>query len=65
MSLCMATGSSRGVLEMWKVMLERTESMAKSHSTAADLLVSRVAESLKQQRKFKEQAYKKVCDLDM
>ena len=52
--------SNRGVLEIWKVMLDRTEAMAKSLSTAADLLTTKVAESLKQQKKFKEQSYKKV-----
>ena len=58
--MSLITHSSRGVLEMWKMMLERTESMAKSHSTAADLLLSKVADSLKLQKKLKEQAYKKV-----
>ena len=50
----------RGVLEIWKIMLDRTDAMARSLSTAADLLTSKVAESLRHQKKCKEQSYKKV-----
>ena len=47
-------------MEIWKQLLEKTEEAAKSHLTVSELLLSQVTEVARQQKRIKEQAFKRV-----
>ena len=50
----------RGLVEVWTQLLEKTADLAKQRQTVADLLTNQVSEMMKQQKRVKEMAYKKV-----
>ena len=50
----------RGLVEVWKQLLEKTADMAKQRQTVADLLHNQISEMIKQQKRVKEAAYKRV-----
>ena len=43
------------------MLLDKTGEMAKHRQTTSDLLLSQVSDVMKQQRRVKEAAFKKVC----
>jgi len=50
----------RGVMEIWKMLLDKTGEMAKYKLTCSDLLLNKVSDVMKQQRRVKETAFKRV-----
>lgn len=50
----------RGLLEVWKALLEKTEELSKRRLTMCELLTTQVAEVMKQQKRTKETNFKKV-----
>lgn len=50
----------RGLLEIWKKVLEKTEEVAKARMNVSEMLTSKIAEEMRQQRRLKEQAFKRV-----
>ena len=51
--------SLRGVMEIWKAILQKTEELGKRRGSVADLLQSGIAETLKEQKRKKEQLFKR------
>ena len=52
----------RGLIEIWRHLLEKTADMAKQKQTIADLLHTQIPEMMKQQKRVKEAAFKRVRD---
>ncbi len=50
----------RGLLEVWKRLLEKTEEVARARINVSEMLMSKVSEEMRQQKRLKEQAFKKV-----
>ena len=50
----------RGLLEIWKMMLEKTEEISKHRMRVADMMLSSISEEMRQQKRVKEQVFKKV-----
>lgn len=50
---------NRGVMEIWKAILQKTEELGKRRGSVADLLQSGIAETLKEQKRKKEQLFKR------
>lgn len=50
----------RGLVEVWKNLLEKTADLAKQKQTIADLLHNQISEMMKQQKRIKETAFKRV-----
>ena len=50
----------RGLIEIWKSLLEKTADLAKQKQTIADLLHNQIPEMMKQQKRIKEAAFKRV-----
>ena len=59
MSLC------RGLLEVFKLILEHTEYIGDQRIQLADSLVSQISEDCKTKKKDKEQSFKKVINLSI
>lgn len=51
---------NRGLLEVWKMLLQKTEEIAKARQTVSEMLLSQVSEDMRQQRRIKEQSFKRV-----
>ncbi len=49
----------RGVLEMWKTTLLKTEELGKGRGLVADMLQDSISESLKELKRRKEQQFKR------
>jgi hypothetical protein len=52
----------RGLIEIWKNLLEKTADMAKQKQQVADLLHNQISEMMKQQKRVKEAAFKRVSN---
>ena len=50
----------RGLLEIWKMMLEKTDELAKHRLKVAEMMLSQISEEMRQQKRIKEQAFKRV-----
>ena len=50
----------RGLLEVWQMLMDKTEEMSKQRLSVADMMLSKISEEMKQQKRFKEQAFKRV-----
>ena len=50
----------RGLMEVWKMLLQKTEDVAKARLTVSEMLLSQVSEEMRQQRRIKEQSFKRV-----
>ena len=50
------------MVEIWKQLLEKTADMAKQKQQVADLLHNQISEMMKQQKRVKEAAFKRVSD---
>ncbi len=50
-------------MEVWKMMLDKTGELAKYRLTNSDLLLNKVSEVMKQQRRVKENSFKRVSAL--
>ena len=50
----------RGLLEIWKMMLEKTDELAKHRLKVAEMMLSQISEEMRQQKRIKEQTYKRV-----
>ena len=57
---CVCARTYRGLVEVWMQLLEKTVDLSKQRLTIADLLTNQVSEVMKQQKRVKETAYKKV-----
>ena len=57
--LCMPT---RGLLEIWKMMLEKTDEIAQQHQGVAEVMLSQISEEMRQQKRIKEQTFKRVSE---
>lgn len=55
----------RGLIEIWKQLLEKTADLAKQKQTIADLLHNQISEMMKQQKRVKEAAFKRVRELEL
>ncbi|XP_064404810.1 F-BAR and double SH3 domains protein 2-like [Halichondria panicea] len=54
---------NRGVMEVWKMMLDKTGELAKYRLTNSDLLLNKVSEVMKQQRRVKENSFKRLIEI--
>ena len=53
----------RGVMEIWKQLLQKTEELGKRHGDIGDLFMSSISETMKTLRRQKEQLYKQHIDV--
>ena len=53
--------SCRGLLEVFKLILEHTEHIGEQRIKLADSLISQISEVCKAKKKDKETSFKKVC----
>ena len=42
------------------MLMDKTEEMSKQRLSVADMMLSKISEEMKQQKRFKEQAFKRV-----
>ena len=47
-------------MEVWKMLLQKTEDMAKSRTSVSELLLNQISDIMRQQRRGKEQNFRKV-----
>ena len=50
----------RGLMEVWKMLLQKTEEAAKARMNVSEMLLSQVSEEMRQQKRIKEQSFKRV-----
>ena len=50
----------RGLMEVWKALLEKTEEISKRRLTISELLITQVSDIMKQQKRIKESKFKRV-----
>ena len=50
----------RGLIEIWKHLLDKTADLAKQKQTIADLLHNQISEKMRQQKRVKEANFKRV-----
>ena len=50
-------------MEAWRLLLSKTEEIARQRGSIADLLLNKISDDLKSQRRTKEQLFKRVRDL--
>lgn len=55
--------NNRGLIEVWKALLEKTEDLSKRRLTMSELLVTQVSDVAKQQKRIKEANFKKLIDI--
>ena len=51
---------TRGLLEIWRMMLEKTDEIAQQHQRVAEVMLSQISEEMRQQKRIKEQTFKRV-----
>ena len=51
---------SRGLIEVWKALLEKTDELSKRKLTMSELLLTQVSDVAKQQKRIKETNFKRV-----
>jgi hypothetical protein len=54
---------NRGLLEVWKMLLQKTEQMAKARQNVSEMLLSQISEDMRQQRRIKEQSFKRLIEV--
>lgn len=54
---------NRGVMEMWKGLLDKTDELGKRRGTVGDLLAGSISDDLKRLKRSKEQNYKRQSDI--
>lgn len=59
-SLCFLPFMHRGLMEVWKALLDKTEDLSKRRLTISELLITQVSDVIKQQKRVKETNYKRV-----
>lgn len=52
--------SFRGLIEVWKALLSKTDELSKRRLTMSELLLTQVSDVAKQQKRTKETTFKKV-----
>ena len=50
----------RGLMEIWKMLLQKTEEAARARMNVSEMLLSQVSEEMRQQKRIKEQSFKRV-----
>ena len=60
MLLIFFTHVCRGLIEIWKHLLDKTADLAKHKQNVADMLHNQISEMMKQQKRIKETMFKRV-----
>ncbi|CAI8017127.1 F-BAR and double SH3 domains protein 2 [Geodia barretti] len=51
-----------GLMEIWKMLLQKTEEAARARMNVSEMLLSQVSEEMRQQKRIKEQSFKRLIE---
>jgi hypothetical protein len=49
-------------MEIWKMLLQKTEEAARARMNVSEMLLSQVSEEMRQQKRIKEQSFKRLIE---